>query len=360
MDPSYNSFGGNANAGNSGAVGGMTNPQNVVGRQSLVSNSSAVGAGQSGVVAPVVGQSAQQPVISSGTGDIVLNNNGKKSRKPLVIAIIVVVVMLIMAVIALAVSGVFGGKKTSNGNGGIKIAGTQEYLNYVVNGDMDNSEVGDGYSDAQTYYIQKALFINNDDWDGFYKTASEDLNNFLKQAEEESSQANMISEQLGLVEMFNVYNNLSGYDVNGLMQAYADGSYNNAQSLISEQLDSLNIGVVYVGEYVNRMDAVMDTVGMVVTLYEENGCTGGGGMEALSLCAMTEAGYNDLQTLMSDAYTKYSELNYTMSSAVKYYIREAYGLNGIWNSGVDMDGSVDDGSEESSDAGNNEQGGNDA
>ena len=103
MDPSYNPFNGSqsGNAGASGAVG-SAGASGIVG----------AGTGASGIVGTGAGASGAG-VISSGTGDVVLASDGKKSKKPWIIAgVVAVVVAVVCAVAALVLmNGGFKGNR---------------------------------------------------------------------------------------------------------------------------------------------------------------------------------------------------------------------------------------------------------
>ena len=97
----------------------------------------------------------QHPVVSSGTGDIVLSNgnNGGGKRKGLIAAIAVITVMLV-AVIVLAVVANGGTGSGSTGKSDGSLSGSfEEYANLLLYGESSATPIGDYNGPLYQYYF---------------------------------------------------------------------------------------------------------------------------------------------------------------------------------------------------------------
>ena len=160
MDPSYTNSVGATNPGG-------TNPGNLD-AQNTNPNAQVLQGGQQNPAQPVMPQQPmqptlkmQQPVISSGTGDVVIGGgntaSGKKSRKGVVILIIMVVLLaLVGGGFLLWQNGVFGG----NGGGNVQTSQMTDlqksynsYVNYVLWGvESDGKPDYNAIEQARPYF----------------------------------------------------------------------------------------------------------------------------------------------------------------------------------------------------------------
>ena len=93
---------------------------------------------------------------SGGTGDVILTaspvNKQGSSKKW------VVIILLLLVIVGAGVGvGMWMMNKPNGGGGGNKGI-LQRYANYVINGDENNSSIGDGYVPNRVYYVANQIY----------------------------------------------------------------------------------------------------------------------------------------------------------------------------------------------------------
>ncbi|MBR3329564.1 hypothetical protein IKG29_03535 [Candidatus Saccharibacteria bacterium] len=254
--------------------------------------------------------------FGSGSGDIILDNsNGKKKfRKWIAVILIVALIVLVVGVIVFLIS---------NRKEKVQRSEIEKYVNYVVNGDTGDGEVGDEYSKTRRYYFSEILYnASEEEFESYY----DELQDLLSKIEvtEGSELESLISEQKEILKMFRVYHKFEEYDEEKLMQIYMDGDYIGIENVIERELiDLKKSSVSYVNQYANDMDEFVDSVSRMMSIYDEAGCIGDTVDEVME-CNLSGEYMIELSKPNAKPMEVYDEIDYVVKSTLRYYLEEVY------------------------------------
>ncbi len=263
----------------------------------------------------------QQPIMSSG-GDVVLpNTGGEKKRWPIVVVICLVIVAIVLAIVFVLLPKIGGGK-----SGNLTMA--QKYLNYVVNGDENNSDVGDGYSDKRMYYFNVAVDSEKtEDFDNFYNKANTLLDEIDKKNIGDDKKAS-ISIQKDLLTMIKVWRELEEYNSDiVVMDLYLSGGRESIDKLIVTKVDSISFeNDDHIKDYVDYMKMRINSVISLVDYYHAVGCNGETA-EELSTCELTiEEERNGVTELEQSLVADDNGVIESVNEVRRQFIKEVYFL----------------------------------
>ena len=299
MDSSYTNsfgqFGDNAPSSNGGMVSGNTN-----------------GAG------PIVsGSNDAAPVMPSGD-DIILtpSSNGatKKRRWPVVVAIVLFIVAIGAGVGAWIASQPWGKGTKDNNN-------LRRYANYVINGDENDNEIGDGYVTNRIYYVADQVYnAEETDFDTFYTEANSLIDNMLK-VYNETDVANYLIEQQNMLKAFYIYKK---YDKKITMDYYLGEDYSSLVAGLSEVAKPLEQSTnTYVAIYAEDIIDLTETIAQLWEIYYNAGCSDEN-VEELLACDLPPEVMNEYIEKNTEINTLRNDMGDMMAMIVKSYIKGVY------------------------------------
>lgn len=255
------------------------------------------------------GMPAQPPIADSG---------GKKKKAwmifGVVLTIIVVGLIVFFAVFAK--------------NGGVKIGSNskEKYLNYLVNGDTnDSTDVGTEYSGGRDYYLVDAIYA--EDVQAAYFDGAVKLLESMKisSSGDESDGENMqVAEQKTMLDMFKSYNALSSLGIEGMVDLYLNGGYEVVESNLLSSISSLDSDMnMYVSTYTNNTLRYIDGVMKAMEMHKGAGCDVG----AEATCVLLEDS-SEYISLIDGNMVSLQNLERSVEEAIPYFLNLAYSIGG--------------------------------
>lgn len=211
--------------------------------------------------------SAPSGPVVSGEGDVVLapsNGGGKKRRWPIVVAIVLFVVAIGAGVGAWIASQPWG-----SGGSGDNIL--RKYANYVINGDENNNDIGDGYVANRVYFIADQVYnAEETEFDLFYENAN-NLINVSLDVYKDDDVADFLVEQRNMLGVFYIYKK---YDGKITMSDYLEGDYSLLVSEIDIVAESLKQSTnSYVIIYIEDILKLTELIAQLEQIYYNAGCS---------------------------------------------------------------------------------------
>ena len=260
----------------------------------------------------------QQPVVSGG--DIVMpaSNNNKK-RWAIVFAVLAIVIAAVFVIIFVVMSG-FGNTNS--------ISLKQKYLNYVVNGDTNNSATGDMYSNSRSYYFDSVMTDGDMDiFIDFYNKSNKMLDEINNKLDNDSEKAS-VTMQKHLLDAFKTWYELDKYDDSAsVAELYLSGGKDALDENILKKVDAVDSGSGgYLEDYKEGMTAYVDSVVNLVNFYYSVGCKGETVGQLLS-CEQIIGGEQDgIVELNDNLALSENDISGAVKGMRKQFVAEAYYL----------------------------------
>ena len=319
MDPSYNnSFGRSASGGASG--GSVASGGGVVPGGGMASGNVTTGGGV-GIPGPV----------ASGAGDIVLSGGigPKKSRKWLVIGIIAAVVVLV-GVGIWAVT-----RRSGSGDSYRETEVAKQYLNYVVNGDVNEATATDTFYDEWTwYYLNGVINADDDEFDAFYIKANAMLDEMAEaygedeDGEKDEEMLELVAQQKALLELYRIDRKIRLYDTIYMIDRYNSGDeYNDIRNAIVSGIEELGSDDgSYVSAYVELTEEWLSEASEAAQLFQSYECDWSSMAELPITCATSEENMVVLNTLINKAKANYDEKEKIVDLSISSFVNAAYSM----------------------------------
>lgn len=239
------------------------------------------------------------------------------SRKVFIIGAVLIAIAFVGVMIFALVS------KNKNGVLSGDLSMKQEYVNLVINGDINNSEIGEQYNrSSRGYYFNERFSEELEEWEAFYNK----LNGYLTAMSEKGDadfQA-LIGEQASMLALFTAYRELEGYDSQKLVYEYVEGDFQKAQQTIREKLKTLDLSEnVYAEKYAEDMTAILRLIGEYVEVYIADKCDGETVAE-ISACALSDEAEKENVLISNELEKAYNEIEYILDAGVQYYYELVY------------------------------------
>lgn len=294
-----------------------------------------------GMVQPqpiMTSQMSSQPTVTSGSGDIILDSGGGKSKGKIILAVIGVIVLIVVIVIAFMYGSSFMGAQ-KNSELRVKF---NRYANYVLYGEESDEEI-----DSDLYLNYDYYFSNNDlDDEGrreMYDRVDELFSAFLEEYEgidnletitddEGLLEERVESEKqlLDFIRVVYIKDYLNSYDVYGMYifdgreAALSDAkSYYEFPDMEDNQ---------YVIDFVEDYDYWVDNTIKMLDLYNNNGCIYENTIDHGCMNGKSDEVLNELSEVKEAVLDgeEYVEYYYGLSND---YILNMFVINALMNDG---------------------------
>ncbi len=272
-------------------------------------------------------QTQQSPIMSSETGDIVLDTSGgtKKSKKGWIIGGILGVLVIAAIVVAILVVG-----RRSSGSDGDETSLMQQYINYMINCDV-NEEVSDVHDEDSLSYLgneglyclsYQVNYATDEEFTEFYDTANGFLDKLFDEIKDEEL-TDLILEQQELLKMFKTHKDVGVYGKNGLNYLYFNGSFNEKRQLVATSIAELGTTVSdeegIASQYLELIRDYYGKADIAFGIFSKYGCK-----ESLDNgndgCDLAEQDYNTWMENYNSLDIVYEDLTELINGALSQYL----------------------------------------
>ena len=280
-------------------------------------------------------QTQQSPIMSSGTGDIILDTSGgvKKSKKGWIIGGILGVLVVVAVVVAVIV---MTNRKGVSGN---EADLAQQYINYIINCNVDD-EVNDVQDEENFYYAgiegtyclsYQVKYATDEEFAEFYDTANGFLDKMFDGTEGEEL-TDLILEQQEMLKVFKVYRAVGIYDKADLEYLYFNDQLGEKRQLVNTETTELETDSSDEEDIAKQyLDLVRDYYGksdLVFGIYDKYECK-----EVLKYdggsCNLTEQDYNTWTENFSGLDSLYEDMTDFVNDAMSQYLYLMDEMEGI-------------------------------
>ena len=265
---------------------------------------------------------------ASYPGDFSNTNQAPKTKKWLIVGIVSVVVLL---VVVLLVSIFANGRQSTSSSSQISNA-VNQYANYIINGDVDNSNIGE-YSESKTYFIAEMLYSEDDDQNfaKFYREAERLLQSVDKKQDNieggsDNTEEDFLSEFVTLQDtalgILYIYHDLSKYDLNGFTQLYINGDFGLFKEETEERLGLLESSVESASYFIDNVKSMLLATNNMIEIFAQSGCLDSSDGNQANCANLTNRSNDELSILNSAD----SNIEYIVRTIMSTCLRSIYDI----------------------------------